>query len=78
MLVKIFHAKYCPANWQTALQEHFFQSLGVSHPPHPPNSYAPGYTVGVLCSSVVNWIIMLSNRECISVVFLDFVRDLYE
>ena len=33
------------------------------------------YAVGKLCSSVVNWIIMLSNREYISVVFPDFVRD---
>ena len=33
------------------------------------------YAVGKLCSSVVNWIIMLSNREYISVVRPDFVRD---
>ena len=34
MLVKIVHVKYCPANWQTALQQHRFSSLrGVSPPP---------------------------------------------
>ena len=41
MLVKIFHAKYCAANWQTALQEHFFQSLGGCHTPHTPPTVTP-------------------------------------
>ena len=42
MLVKIVHVKYCPANWQTALQQHRFSTFGGCHtPPHSPNSYAP-------------------------------------
>ena len=35
MLVKIVHVKYCPANWQTALQQHRFPTFGGCHPPPP-------------------------------------------
>ena len=49
MLVKIVHVKYCPANWQTALQQHRFSTFGgVSDPPppaHPP-------TVTPLCEAL--------------------------
>ena len=42
MLVKIVHVKYCPANWQTALQQHRFSTFGgVSHPPTPPQQLRP-------------------------------------
>ena len=50
MLVKIVHVKYCPANWQTALQQHRFSTFGgVTPPPHtPPNSYAPVIIFNIL------------------------------
>ena len=41
MLVKIVHAKYCPANWQTTPQQHCFSTLGGVTPSTTPQQLRP-------------------------------------
>ena len=64
MLVKIVHVKYCPANWQTALQQHRFSTFGGVTPPHPPppNSYAPVFYVHQRSLKPINHIASLLEQ----------------